>query len=365
MIFQNNIIKEYLKNVYFITGTPCGGKTTISRTLAKKYNLLVYDVDERFDSQVKLTDSIHQPAMNKNFENADDFFCRSVEEYKNWLFDNTREQLDIVLLDLIRLSQNQIVLCDCHLTTELAGEITERSKIVFLIKEPSNLIDDYCNRKDHKDFDEYINSASNVEFAKKNCNETLKRLHLENYTKIKNSDYFWLERNENSTVEETVKKVEHFFGFDAIKNEVQIEKLQNNSKLWSQTIGYAKDCTWSVGKHLAELLREGVFQDYECVFAALSGDKIIGFCTFLETDYYPENCYFPWISSIFVDEKYRGNRISEKLIQTAINHAREFGFDKVYIPSNIIGLYEKYGFRKIDELKNYDGEIDNIFMKEI
>ena len=56
MIFQNNIIKEYLKNVYFITGTPCGGKTTISRTLAKKYNLLVYDVDERFDSQVKLTD---------------------------------------------------------------------------------------------------------------------------------------------------------------------------------------------------------------------------------------------------------------------------------------------------------------------
>lgn len=273
MIFQNNIIKEYLKNVYFITGTPCGGKTTISRTLAKKYNLLVYDVDERFDSQVKLTDSIHQPAMNKNFENADDFFCRSVEEYKNWLFDNTREQLDIVLLDLIRLSQNQIVLCDCHLTTELAGEINERSRIVFLIKEPSNLIDDYCNRKDHKDFDEYINSASNVEFAKKNCNETLKRLHLENYTKIKNSDYFWLERNENSTIEETVKKVEHFFGFDAIKNEVKIEKLQNNSKLWSQTIDYAKDCTWSVGKHLAELLREGVFQDYECVFAALSAIK--------------------------------------------------------------------------------------------
>ena len=100
-------------------------------------------------------------------------------------------------------------------------------------------------------------------------------------------------------------------------------------------------------------------------FCGAERDKIIGFCTFLETDYYPENCYFPWISSIFVDEEYRGNRISEKLIQSAINNARMFGFDKVYIPSNIIGLYEKYGFRKIDELKNYDGEIDNIFMKEI
>lgn len=36
MIFQDNVIKEYLKNVYFITGTPCGGKTTISRELAKR-----------------------------------------------------------------------------------------------------------------------------------------------------------------------------------------------------------------------------------------------------------------------------------------------------------------------------------------
>ena len=39
MIFQDNVIKEYLKNVYFITGTPCGGKTTVSRALAEKYGL--------------------------------------------------------------------------------------------------------------------------------------------------------------------------------------------------------------------------------------------------------------------------------------------------------------------------------------
>lgn len=37
MILQDNVIKEYLKNVYFITGTPCGGKTTISRELAKRH----------------------------------------------------------------------------------------------------------------------------------------------------------------------------------------------------------------------------------------------------------------------------------------------------------------------------------------
>ena len=39
MIVQDNVIKEYLKNVYFISGTPCAGKTTITRALGKKYGI--------------------------------------------------------------------------------------------------------------------------------------------------------------------------------------------------------------------------------------------------------------------------------------------------------------------------------------
>ena len=105
MIFQDNVIKEYLKNVYFLTGTPCGGKTTISRELAKRHNLMVYDIDARFEEHQKMSNTVFQPAMNRAFKDADEFFGRTVEEYKKWLIDNTREQLDFVLLDLIRLSQ--------------------------------------------------------------------------------------------------------------------------------------------------------------------------------------------------------------------------------------------------------------------
>ena len=85
---------------------------------------------------------------------------------------------------------------------------------------------------------------------------------------------------------------------------IKIKKPQSNSNLWNQTIAYANNCPWNVGKHLAKLLEQDEFRDFEGVFIALSGNKIIGFCTFLETDYYPENRYFPWISSIFVDEEY-------------------------------------------------------------
>ena len=264
MIFQDNVIKEYLKNVYFVTGTPCGGKTTISRELAKRHNLLVYDIDEQFANHKKISNAAFQPVMNKNFKNADEFFGRTVEEYRKWLIDSTREQLDFVLLDLIRLSQNQIVLCDCHLTMEEAGKFTEPSRIVFLIKEPSNIVDDYCNRPDHQDFSHFINGASDTEKAKAVCNETLRSLNEKRYNDIKNSGYYWIERTPQSTVSETVRKVEQHFGFA------------------------------------------------------------------------PANEY-----------------------------AKENGFDKTYIPSEHVGLYEKYGYHYLKDITNYGNGTDRLYVKEI
>lgn len=211
MIFQDNVIKAYLKNVYFITGTPCGGKTTIARELGKRHHLMVYDIDEMFDRHQEIADPQYQPAMTRSFADADEFFGRTVAEYRQWLLDNTREQLDFVLLDLIRLSQDRIVLCDCHLTVEEADRLTEPSRIVFLIKDPANLVDDYCNRPDHQGFRDFIYSASDVEQAKAVCNATLESINRKRWDAIKASRYFWLERNADSTVEETVKMVEQHF----------------------------------------------------------------------------------------------------------------------------------------------------------
>lgn len=105
------------------------------------------------------------------------------------------------------------MLCDCHLTLEQAAKITEPSRIVFLIKEPFHIIDDYCNRPDHQDFCAFINSASDVLKAKETCNATLRALNEKPYIDIKESDYFWQERTSTSTIKDTVEKVERHFGF--------------------------------------------------------------------------------------------------------------------------------------------------------
>lgn len=368
-IIQNNVIKEYLKNVYFITGTPCGGKTTISRELAKRHNLLVYNIDEQFENHQKISNPVFQPSMNKVFKDADEFFGRSVEEYKQWLMDNTREQLDFVLLDLVRLSQNRTVLCDCHLTVEEAEKYTEASRIVFLIKEPSKLIEDYCNRPDHQGFRDFINSASDIEKAKATCNAALKTFNEKKCNDIKDSNFLWIERTENSTIEETVRKVEQHFGF--VKkgfnmDMLEIRKVDKDTDLAGKLICFVENFSWEEVKgHILWKLRTWEFTDWETVFVAMADGQIVGMASIMKTDYYPLPEIYPWISCVFVAEEYRGHRISERLIDFANAYAKKAGFIRTYIPSEHIGLYEKYGYRYLKDIVNFGNGTDRLYVKEV
>ena len=66
MRFQDNVLKEYLKNVYFICGTPCGGKTTVSRELGRRYGIAVYSADDEFSRHQKLSDARFQPSAGSS-----------------------------------------------------------------------------------------------------------------------------------------------------------------------------------------------------------------------------------------------------------------------------------------------------------
>ncbi|SFX12793.1 Acetyltransferase (GNAT) family protein [Ruminococcus sp. XPD3002] len=87
--------------------------------------------------------------------------------------------------------------------------------------------------------------------------------------------------------------------------------------------------------------------------------------TVMKTDYYPLPEIYPWISTLFVSEKFRGKRISQKLIEAAEEYARASGFEKTYIPTEFVGLYEKYGYSYVRDIENYGGGVDRLYAKEI
>ena len=128
-----------------------------------------------------------------------------------------------------------------------------------------------------------------------------------------------------------------------------IQPLVFGDKLWEMAAEYAYNCSWHAGKILAEQMRKNNFNSWERVFAAMEGSNIVGYCTLSATDCIPDVSYTPYISFMFVNERHRGNRISEKLIRFALKYAKTLKFNKVYLVSDHVGLYEKYGFTKIDE----------------
>ena len=84
-----------------------------------------------------------------------------------------------------------------------------------------------------------------------------------------------------------------------------------------------------------------------------------------QPDYYPLPEIYPWISCVFVSEEYRGNKISEKLINFANKYAKEIGFNRTYIPTEHIGLYEKYGYNYVKDIVNYGQGVDHLYVKEL
>lgn len=57
-------------------------------------------------------------------------------------------------------------------------------------------------------------------------------------------------------------------------------------------------------------------------------------------------------------EEYRGHRISERLIEAVNQYAKLLGFKEIYILSEYIGLYEKYGYHYVKDIVNYVNGID-------
>lgn len=154
--------------------------------------------------------------------------------------------------------------------------------------------------------------------------------------------------------------------YNDMENDLLIQALSVDSAEWAPLADYAAAVSWRAGAYLAQLMRENRFAEWERVFAAYRGGKPIGFCTLTARDEMPEGCeYTPFIGFVFVDETYRGNRISERLIAAACAYADSLGYTDIYLTSDERGLYEKYGFVNRGTVLTARGEETQLFTKAL
>ena len=79
-------------------------------------------------------------------------------------------------------------------------------------------------------------------------------------------------------------------------------------------------------------------------YICLDGDKIVGGLGVIENDFHNRPDLTPNICAVFTEEEYRGCKIAGILLDMAVEDLRSKGISPVYLLTDHIGFYEKYGW---------------------
>lgn len=212
MNIQNNIIKHNLKNVYFICGTACAGKTTMSKMLAEKYGFLLYDMDKHYSEHRSIAQEEHQPEMCYHGKNFHEQWMRPIEEQARWSINTLKEQSEMVLLDLMKLSENQKVVADVLFTSDYLQGIVDYNQIVFLTADKHLIRDVYFNRPEKRDFYEFVKAQELADTYFERIFRSLELINIKEKELMEGSKYLTIDRTKDSTVSKTLESIEKHFG---------------------------------------------------------------------------------------------------------------------------------------------------------
>ena len=168
MNISENILKNSLTNVYFLTGSPCGGKTTMCRALSEKYGIPFFNSNHRareFASWEEICHPDYQPVSSLWTTDWERFFNRPTDEYIAWLDAISAEYAEYALVELMKLSRTNPVVTDVDIPFQLLHQITTPKRVAAMLTAPDLTVRDYYRREDHRDIYDCIMSLRNPEKA--------------------------------------------------------------------------------------------------------------------------------------------------------------------------------------------------------
>lgn len=125
---------------------------------------------------------------------------------------------------------------------------------------------------------------------------------------------------------------------------------------------------WRAAPFLVKLIRENTFHGNlgkGTLLLLTEGDRLASFVTFAERDCVDDPALSPWIGFVYTFPEYRGHRNAGKLIRRCEEIAAENGVPAVYICTDHVGLYEKYGFSYMENRTDIYGGDSRIYRKNI
>ncbi|MBQ4428668.1 MAG: GNAT family N-acetyltransferase [Clostridia bacterium] len=135
-----------------------------------------------------------------------------------------------------------------------------------------------------------------------------------------------------------------------------------NREHWLELI---EKSDWSAGAFLVRLIRGGSFYETlgegSTVLMLTEGSELISYCTFAKYDDIQPTELTPWVGFVYTFPAHRGQRRIGLLFDEVKRLAAMREVNEVFLSTNHIGLYEKYGFEYRTELIDIEGKPSRIY----
>lgn len=219
MKIENNILKHYLKNVYFITGTAYAGKSTTVKMLAERYNMVFCgeNYHSKVSNAVATPDAQPDICFLKTLTDWKEFVTRTPEEYERWIYSTSKEAAEFEVAELISISQDRKVIVDTNIPVGILKEISNYNHVAVMLSPLSMSVDRFFDRSDpEKQF--LLNVIESCEDSKTVMENYRRGLELINgqkhYDEYANSGFFTVVRQDTQkdTREEICEIIARHFG---------------------------------------------------------------------------------------------------------------------------------------------------------
>jgi 2-phosphoglycerate kinase len=127
--------ERQLEGVFWLGGSPCSGKSSISEIISSRFGLDVYRVDEVFESHAQRFDPLRHPALTKWSKSSwNQRWMQPVESLVQDVIACYREHFTLVLEDILSLPKRKSLLVEgtALLPAQVASVVSRPSHAIWL-----------------------------------------------------------------------------------------------------------------------------------------------------------------------------------------------------------------------------------------
>lgn len=139
---SGNLIRHYLRNVYFITGHSCAGKSTMVKMLSERYDMIFCGENYHDVFPQEKLSRWEQPGLSyfDTMSGWEEWLNMTPREHWAWTEQVSRECVEIEILELIRLSASgKKIIADTNIPLDVLREISDYDHVAVMLCDPPDV----------------------------------------------------------------------------------------------------------------------------------------------------------------------------------------------------------------------------------